>query len=269
MLVIVGSLVSCGKFVKWVCCRQLNCCGQGDHSVSVLLSGQVEDSFPWQVWKWSSGLPHWLWTTTSHLKCFLELIYSDLQICVCLQQALLKEQLSYLDHLAEQLRREKEQEKEDEKVFKEERDQIWADKVERMKQEREARFQLLRDVVDIRQAQMEEKCKWSNTQLGRGSTTPCCWPSTHCVMERTTMWPSLNLFPKCNPTGFPSTNSPLPSPEQGLVKQGLHGQTVIIINYVITKSWMWKLSSSEWMKNKQAKNILAVVCVATKLKPSI
>ncbi|KAF4803806.1 cilia and flagella associated protein 53 [Turdus rufiventris] len=73
------------------------------------------------------------------------------------KQTLLKEQLSYLDHLAEQLRREKEQEKEDEKVFKEERDQVWADKVERMKQEREARFQLLRDVVYIRQAQMEEK----------------------------------------------------------------------------------------------------------------
>lgn len=138
--------------------------------------------------------------------------------CVCLQQALLKEQLSYLDHLAEQLRREKEQEKEDEKVFKEERDRVWADKVERMKQEREARFQLLRDVVYIRQAQMEEKCKWSNTQLGRGGTTPCCWPSTHCVMEWTTMWSSLNLFPKCSPTGFPSTNSPLPSPEQSLVK---------------------------------------------------
>ncbi|XP_062369678.1 cilia- and flagella-associated protein 53 [Cinclus cinclus] len=73
------------------------------------------------------------------------------------KQALLKEQLAYLDHLAEQLRREKEQEREDEKIFKEERDQVWAEKVEKMKQEREARFQLLRDVVYTRQAQMEEK----------------------------------------------------------------------------------------------------------------
>ncbi|NXB10039.1 CFA53 protein, partial [Cnemophilus loriae] len=75
------------------------------------------------------------------------------------KQALLKEQLTYLEHLAEQLRREKEQEREDEKLFKEERDQVWAEKVEKMKQEREARFQLLRDVVNTRQLQMEEKLR--------------------------------------------------------------------------------------------------------------
>ncbi|NXN90211.1 CFA53 protein, partial [Bombycilla garrulus] len=73
------------------------------------------------------------------------------------KRELLKEQLTYLDHLAEQLRREKEQEREDEKLFKEERDQVWAKKVEKMKQEREARFHLLRDVVHTRQLQMEEK----------------------------------------------------------------------------------------------------------------
>ncbi|XP_077027863.1 cilia- and flagella-associated protein 53 isoform X2 [Agelaius phoeniceus] len=72
-------------------------------------------------------------------------------------QTLLKEQLSYLDHLAEQLRREKEQEIEDEKIFKEERDKIWAERVEKLKQEREARFHMLRDVVNARQTQMEEK----------------------------------------------------------------------------------------------------------------
>ncbi|XP_015470359.1 cilia- and flagella-associated protein 53 isoform X2 [Parus major] len=73
------------------------------------------------------------------------------------KQALLKEQLTYLDHLAEQLRREKEQEREDEKLLKEERDQAWAKRVEKMKEEREARFQLLRDVMNTRQTQMEEK----------------------------------------------------------------------------------------------------------------
>ncbi|NXQ63449.1 CFA53 protein, partial [Anthoscopus minutus] len=73
------------------------------------------------------------------------------------KQALLKEQLTYMDHLAEQLRRKKEQEREDEMIYKEERDQVWAAKVEKMKQEREARFQLLRDVVNTRQSQMEEK----------------------------------------------------------------------------------------------------------------
>uniref|UniRef100_A0A8C0VCB6 Cilia and flagella associated protein 53 n=1 Tax=Cyanistes caeruleus TaxID=156563 RepID=A0A8C0VCB6_CYACU len=72
-------------------------------------------------------------------------------------QALLKEQLTYLDHLAEQLRREKEQEREDEKLLKEERDQAWTKRVEKMKEEREARFQLLRDVMNTRQTQMEEK----------------------------------------------------------------------------------------------------------------
>lgn len=110
---------------------------------------------------------------------------------MCLQQTLLKEQLSYLDHLAEQLRREKEQEREDEKIFKEERDKIWAERAEKLKQEREARFHMLRDVVNARQTQMEEKCKWLNTDLGRGRSTPCCWEqhclSTRCVTEWTAM----------------------------------------------------------------------------------
>ncbi|NXE95980.1 CFA53 protein, partial [Menura novaehollandiae] len=75
------------------------------------------------------------------------------------KQELLKEQLTYLAHLAEQLERDKEQERQDEKLFKEERDQVWAEKVEKMKLEREARFQLLRDVVNTRQLQMEEKLR--------------------------------------------------------------------------------------------------------------
>ncbi|NXD99106.1 CFA53 protein, partial [Chaetorhynchus papuensis] len=75
------------------------------------------------------------------------------------KQVLLKEQLTYLEHMAEQLRREKEREREDERLFKEERDQVWAEKVEKMKLEREARFQLLRDVVNTRELQMEEKLR--------------------------------------------------------------------------------------------------------------
>lgn len=111
---------------------------------------------------------------------------------MCLQQTLLKEQLSYLDHLAEQLRKEKEKEREDEEIFKEERDQVWAERVERLKQEREARLQLLRDVMNTRQSQMKEKCKWSNARLGRGSTTPCCREQhlpqhTLCVTDWTAM----------------------------------------------------------------------------------
>ncbi|XP_063279258.1 cilia- and flagella-associated protein 53 isoform X2 [Prinia subflava] len=73
------------------------------------------------------------------------------------KQALLQEQHTYLDHLAEQLRREKEQEREDEKIFQEERDRSWAKRVQRMKEEKEARFQLMRDVMHKRQLQVEEK----------------------------------------------------------------------------------------------------------------
>lgn len=107
---------------------------------------------------------------------------------MCLQQELLQEQHTYLDHLAEQLRKEKEQEREAEKVFKEERDRDWAERVEKMKQEREARFQLLRDVMHARQLQMEEKCKckhlWAEAVQQAGSST---WLSTLCVTEWTTM----------------------------------------------------------------------------------
>ncbi|NXA05691.1 CFA53 protein, partial [Sapayoa aenigma] len=73
------------------------------------------------------------------------------------KQELLKDQLTYMAHLAEQLEKEKEREKQDEKLFKEEMDEVWAKKAEKMKLEREARFQLLRDCVNTRQLQMEEK----------------------------------------------------------------------------------------------------------------
>ncbi|NXY21268.1 CFA53 protein, partial [Atrichornis clamosus] len=75
------------------------------------------------------------------------------------KRELLKEQLAYLAHLGEQLEKDKERERQDEKLFKEERDQVWAEKVEKMKLEREARFQLLRDVVKTREMQMEEKLR--------------------------------------------------------------------------------------------------------------
>ncbi|XP_071436885.1 cilia- and flagella-associated protein 53 [Pithys albifrons albifrons] len=75
------------------------------------------------------------------------------------KQELLKDQLNYLAHLAEQLEKDKEREKEEEKLFKEDNDQFWAKKIEKMKLEKEARFQLLRDAVNTRQLQMEEKLK--------------------------------------------------------------------------------------------------------------
>ncbi|NWV30708.1 CFA53 protein, partial [Grantiella picta] len=75
------------------------------------------------------------------------------------KRALLKEQHTYLDHLAEQLRKEKEREREDEKLFKEENDQVWAEKIEKMKQEREARFQLMRDAANVNQLQMQDKLR--------------------------------------------------------------------------------------------------------------
>ncbi|NWI97016.1 CFA53 protein, partial [Pitta sordida] len=73
------------------------------------------------------------------------------------KQELIKGQLAYLAHLAEQLEKDKEREKQDEKLFKEEMDEVWSKKAQKMNLEREARFQLLRDCVHTRQVQMEEK----------------------------------------------------------------------------------------------------------------
>ncbi|NWR93032.1 CFA53 protein, partial [Furnarius figulus] len=80
------------------------------------------------------------------------------------KQELLKDQLDYLAHLAEQLEKDKEREKEDEKIFKEENDQAWAKKIEKIKLEREARLQLLRNVVNTRQLQVEEKLQKKTEQ---------------------------------------------------------------------------------------------------------
>lgn len=81
-------------------------------------------------------------------------------MCVCLQQELFKEQQAYRAHLAQQLEEEKEREKEVDKLLKEERAKVWAKKAEQTRLEKEAREQLLKNVLDTRQLQIEEKSKW-------------------------------------------------------------------------------------------------------------
>lgn len=78
---------------------------------------------------------------------------------VCLQQELFKEQQTYLAYLAQQLEEEKQREKEADKLLNEEMAKVWAKKAEQMRLEKEARKQLLKDVLNTRQLQIEEKCK--------------------------------------------------------------------------------------------------------------
>lgn len=76
-----------------------------------------------------------------------------------LQQELLKEQQVYLAHLAKQLEEDKQREKEADKLLEEEKEKIWAKKAEQMRSEKEARKQLLKDVLSTRQVQLQEKCE--------------------------------------------------------------------------------------------------------------
>ncbi|KAM7077137.1 cilia- and flagella-associated protein 53-like isoform 1-T1 [Ciconia maguari] len=73
------------------------------------------------------------------------------------KQELFKEQQTYLAHLAQQLEEEKQQEKEVDELLKEEMAKVWAKKAEQVRLEKEARKQLLKDVLGTRQLQMEEK----------------------------------------------------------------------------------------------------------------
>ncbi|XP_065716108.1 cilia- and flagella-associated protein 53-like isoform X2 [Patagioenas fasciata] len=70
---------------------------------------------------------------------------------------LFKEQQNYLAHRAQQLEEEKRRQKEDEQLLDEEMAKIWAKKAEQLRLEREAREQLLKNVLDTRQLQVEEK----------------------------------------------------------------------------------------------------------------
>ncbi|OPJ69142.1 cilia- and flagella-associated protein 53-like [Patagioenas fasciata monilis] len=72
---------------------------------------------------------------------------------------LFKEQQNYLAHRAQQLEEEKRRQKEDEQLLDEEMAKIWAKKAEQLRLEREAREQLLKNVLDTRQLQVEEKRK--------------------------------------------------------------------------------------------------------------
>ncbi|XP_030325947.1 cilia- and flagella-associated protein 53 [Strigops habroptila] len=73
------------------------------------------------------------------------------------KQELLKEQKTYLAHLARQLEEENQREKEVDKIIDGEMAKIWAKKAEQLRLEKEARKQLLNDVLNTRQLQIVEK----------------------------------------------------------------------------------------------------------------
>ncbi|XP_010006802.1 PREDICTED: coiled-coil domain-containing protein 11 [Chaetura pelagica] len=73
------------------------------------------------------------------------------------KQELLREQQTYLAHLAQQLEEERQREQEAERAHKEEIEKVWAKKAEKMRAEKEARKQLLKDVMDTWQWQIEQK----------------------------------------------------------------------------------------------------------------
>ncbi|XP_038258770.1 cilia- and flagella-associated protein 53 isoform X1 [Dermochelys coriacea] len=73
------------------------------------------------------------------------------------KQELLKEQQMYREYLAQQLEEEKRREKEMDKLLEEEMEKSWAKKAEQMRLEKEARKRLMKDVLDTRRLQIEEK----------------------------------------------------------------------------------------------------------------
>ncbi|XP_006033197.1 cilia- and flagella-associated protein 53 isoform X1 [Alligator sinensis] len=73
------------------------------------------------------------------------------------KQELFKEQQIYREHLAAQLEEEKRREKEMDKLLEEEMERTWAKKAEQMRLEKEARKRLMKDVLDTRRLQIEEK----------------------------------------------------------------------------------------------------------------
>nr|XP_056705051.1 cilia- and flagella-associated protein 53 [Euleptes europaea] len=73
------------------------------------------------------------------------------------KKELLKEQQIYKAYLAEQLEKEKRLEKEMDKVREEEMARMWARRAEREKRGKEARERLMKEVLDTRQLQIQEK----------------------------------------------------------------------------------------------------------------
>jgi len=112
---------------------------------------------------------------------------------MCLQQELLKEQQAYLAHLAQQLEEEKQREKHMDKLLDDEIAKVWAKKAEQMRLEKEARKQLLKDVLETRQLQLEEKCKYQQLAARVPNLPHECEPWQRRRERSTpgkTVWPS-------------------------------------------------------------------------------
>ncbi|XP_038599345.1 cilia- and flagella-associated protein 53 [Tachyglossus aculeatus] len=73
------------------------------------------------------------------------------------REVLLKEQKLYLEYKAQLLEEEKLQEKELEQIVKAEMERSWAKKAEQLRLAKEARKQLMKDIMDTRQLQIQKK----------------------------------------------------------------------------------------------------------------
>lgn len=81
-------------------------------------------------------------------------------VCVCVSQLELREEQNrYQQYLADQLEEQKRQEVETEQLIEAELKQTWARRAEQCHKEKQARDRLMKDVMDTRRLQIQEKCK--------------------------------------------------------------------------------------------------------------
>ncbi len=66
---------------------------------------------------------------------------------------------TYREHLAEQAREEERRERELDALLTAEVEKQWAKRMEQWRKEKEARSKLMKDVMDTRRSQIQQKCK--------------------------------------------------------------------------------------------------------------
>ena len=79
---------------------------------------------------------------------------------LCVSQAELRdEQQRYRQYLADELQRQKEEEKETEQLIEEKLKEVWTKREEQSRLQREARNRLMKEVMEARSLQIQHKCK--------------------------------------------------------------------------------------------------------------
>ena len=75
------------------------------------------------------------------------------------QAELRDEQQRYRQYLADELQRQKEEEKETEQLIEEKLKEVWTKREEQSRLQREARNRLMKEVMEARSLQIQHKCK--------------------------------------------------------------------------------------------------------------